>query len=341
MTTTQPPDFSLLRTRQRRWLITGVAGFIGSHLLEGLLKAGQCVTGLDDFSTGQESNLHRVRQQVGEEAWRNFRLLRGDIRMPGDCRAACEDAEILLHHAALVSVPQSIEKPALTHAINVEGFRTLLDACRNAGVRRVVYASSSAVYGDNPTLPLSEEMTPRPQSPYAESKLTNERDALEFGLTHSIPTIGLRYFNVYGQGQNPQSAYASVMTAWVKAMRAGKAATIYGDGHTTRDFCAVADVVAANLLAALTANPQALNRVYNIGTGLATSLLTLHQTLQEVLGLEPAPPHHAPPRAGDIRHSVADITAAQTLLGYAPSLALRAGLEHMLGTESYDIIHQE
>lgn len=341
MTTTQPSDFSLLHTRQRRWLVTGVAGFIGSHLLEALLKAGQLVTGLDNFSTGQESNLKRVRQQVGEEAWRNFHLLRGDIRTPSDCRAACEHAEILLHHAALVSVPQSIEKPALTHAINVEGFRTLLDACRTAGVKRVVYASSSAVYGDHPTLPLSEEMTPRPQSPYAESKLANERDALEFGLTHSIPTIGLRYFNVYGPGQNPQSAYASVMTAWVKAMRAGKAAVIYGDGHTTRDFCAVADVVAANLLAALTGNPQALNRVYNIGTGVATSLLTLHQTLQGVLGLALTPPHHAAPRAGDIRHSVADISAARTLLGYAPSLALREGLECMAATDSCDIIYGE
>jgi UDP-N-acetylglucosamine 4-epimerase len=341
MTTRQPPYFSAFPNRPRRWLVTGVAGFIGAHLLEALLKGGQCVTGLDDFSTGQQSNLNRVRQQVGEEAWRNFQLLEGDIRNPSDCLTACRGVEIVLHQAALVSVPQSIKNPALTHAINVEGFRTLLHACRETGVRRVVYASSSAVYGDNPTLPLSEDMAPRPQSPYAESKLTNEQDALEFGLTYAIPTIGLRYFNAYGPGQNPQSAYASVMTVWVKAMRAGEAAVIYGDGTATRDFCAVADVVAANLLAALTANPQALNRVYNIGTGVATSLLTLHQTLQEVLRLTLAPPHHAPPRAGDIRHSVADITAARALLGYAPSLALRAGLEHMAETESYDIIHQE
>jgi UDP-N-acetylglucosamine 4-epimerase len=331
----QHADLSTLKEDPHRWLITGVAGFIGAHLLEALLQHGQIVVGLDNFSTGRRQNLARVRRAVGEKNWRNFTLLEGDIRQSVDCAAACADVEIVLHQAALVSVPLSIQDPNLTHAINTLGFATLCAASRKAGVRRLVYASSSAVYGDTPTLPLDEAMPPRPLSPYAESKLANERAALALAPGGSIATIGLRYFNVYGTGQDPNSPYTGVITAWMKALLTGRPAIFYGDGSTTRDFCHVADVVAANLLAATTQDVAALHQVYNIGTGKATSLTNLYRTLREVLAevLPPAeflPPDHQPPRAGDIMHSVADIRKAARMLGYKPQLTLREGLQRML-----------
>jgi UDP-N-acetylglucosamine 4-epimerase len=335
MNTAKNPDVEALRRSPKHWLITGVAGFIGAHLLEALLRQGQTVTGLDNFSTGQRQNLARVEQAVGAEHWQNFTLIEGDIRQREDCAAACAGAEIVLHQAALVSVPLSIQEPELTHAINVEGFQNLLEACRAAGVGRLVYASSSAVYGDTPTLPLHEDLPPRPLSPYAASKLANEQAALTAGQSGGMATIGLRYFNVYGEGQDPKSAYTGVITAWLAALIAGRPAIFYGDGSASRDFCAVADVVAANLLAATTQDPAALRQVYNIGTGRATSLTTLYQTLKDVLA-DARPeakflaPDYQPPRAGDILHSVADIGHAARLLGFAPRTRLREGLEQMV-----------
>ena len=331
----QHADLSILKQDPHRWLITGVAGFIGAHLLEALLQHGQIVVGLDNFSTGQQGNLARVRRAVGEKNWRNFNLIEGDIRHPADCRAACAGVQIVLHQAALVSVPLSIQNPDLTYAINTEGFKTLLDACCAADVRRLVYASSSAVYGDTPTLPLHEDLPLRPLSPYAESKLANERAALAIAQGGGMATIGLRYFNVYGIGQDPNSAYTGVITAWLKALTEGKAPIFYGDGSATRDFCHVDDVVAANLRAAITKDTAALGLVYNIGTGEATSLTTLYQTVKDVLagvrpGLKFLAPDYQPPRAGDIMHSVADIRKSARLLGYKPQLTLREGLQRML-----------
>ncbi len=335
MNTAKNPDVEALRRTPQHWLITGVAGFIGAHLLEALLRQGQTVVGLDNFSTGQQRNLARVRSAVGEENWRNFNLIEGDIRHPADCRAACAGVQIVLHQAALVSVPLSIQNPDLTHAINTEGFKTLLDACCAADVRRLVYASSSAVYGDTPTLPLHEDLPLRPLSPYAESKLANERAALAIAQSGGMATIGLRYFNVYGMGQDPNSAYTGVITAWLKALTEEKAPIFYGDGSATRDFCHVDDVVAANLRAAITKDTAALGLVYNIGTGEATSLTTLYQTLKDVLtavrpGLKFLTPDYQPPRAGDIQHSLAEIDKARRRLGYMPCVSLQDGLRRLV-----------
>ncbi len=320
-----------LRASPRRWLVTGVAGFIGSHLLEHLLRLDQQVTGLDNFSTGHAANLDQVRERVGADAWRRFTLVEGDIVDPADCRRACEGAKRVLHQAALGSVPRSIEDPQRTHAANVTGTLNMLVAARDAGVARFVYASSSSVYGDEPALPKVEARAGRALSPYAASKQMDEAYAEVFSRCYGTAAIGLRYFNVFGPRQDPQGPYAAVIPRWVAAMIAGTPCLIHGDGETSRDFCYVDNVVQANLRAALVEDDAAVGQVYNVAVGGRTTLTQLHALLARSLqahrpALQVPAPQYGPFRAGDVRHSEADIGKAQRLLGYRPHFDLAGGL---------------
>jgi len=325
----------VMRERPLRWLVTGSAGFIGSHLLETLLRQGQTVVSLDNFSTGHRHNLDDVRAAVGADAWRRHTFLECDIAELAACRRACEGVNIVLHEAALGSVPRSIADPLLTHAANATGFLNLLVASRDAGVDRFVYAASSSTYGDHPGLPKVEDSIGRPLSPYAVTKLLDELYADVFGRCYGLRTIGLRYFNVFGARQDPAGAYAAVIPRWVDAMLEERVVVIHGDGTTTRDFCHIANVVQASLLAALTMRPEALGEVYNVAVGGRTSLNELFSTLRElVLERHPllavAPPRYEDFRAGDIRHSQADIGKACRLLGFAPEYDVRSGLREAL-----------
>lgn len=317
------------------WLVTGSAGFIGSHLVETLLGLGQRVIGLDDLSTGYRENLRQVERAVGVDAWRRHRFVEGTIVDPDICREACRDVDIVLHQAALGSVPRSISDPLATHSANITGFVNMLVAARDARARRFVYASSSSVYGDHEALPKVERVVGRPLSPYAVTKCADELYAEVFGRCYGLKTIGLRYFNVFGARQDPEGAYAAVIPRWVRAMLLGEAVEINGDGETTRDFCFVANAVQANLLAALADDPQAQNRVYNVAVGESTSLNQLFEILRSLLGAERASlravqPVYRPFREGDVRHSLADITAAQRLLGYEPTHTISRGLREAL-----------
>lgn len=320
----------LSRTRHR-WCVTGVAGFIGSNLLQTLLELGQEVVGLDNFATGFRSNLEQVRTAVGEQAWERFEFVEGDIRRPADCARACSAADFVLHQAALGSVPRSIADPATTHEANVDGFVNMLIAARDAGMKRFVYASSSSVYGDHPGLPKVEAKTGEPLSPYAVTKCVNEMYAAVFARTYGMATVGLRYFNVFGPRQDPHGAYAAVIPRWAAALIEGRPVEIFGDGETSRDFCYVDNAVQANVLAALAENEAALNEVYNVAVGERTTLKELHSLQSELLtahypDLPQREPTFAAFRAGDVRHSHADISKAQRLLGYAPSHRIREGL---------------
>jgi len=317
--------------RQRTWLITGVAGFIGSNLLEALLKAGQRVRGLDNLATGSMRNLEQVRALVDEKNWRQFEFINGDIRDPDTCRKACAGADIVLHQAALASVPRSLAQPAQTMDVNINGSLHLMLASRDAGVSRFVYASSSSVYGDNNTLPKVEPQIGKPLSPYAASKLIDEILADVFSRSFGLSTIGLRYFNVFGPRQDPEGAYAAVIPKWIASMLRGEAVRINGDGNTSRDFCYVANVVQANLLAATTENKEALNRSYNVAVGQRTTLNYLFPLLRnELLALRPSHeiknPAFDPFRVGDIAHSHADISLATQMLGYTPTHDITAGI---------------
>ncbi|MBE7418035.1 MAG: SDR family oxidoreductase [Ideonella sp.] len=325
-----------LAQRPRRWLVTGSAGFIGSNLLETLLRAGQQVVSLDSFATGHQRNLDEVRALVGEAAWARHRFIEGDIADPEVCRRACEGAEVVLHQAALGSVPRSIKDPFTTHRANATGFLAMLIAAKDAGVKRFVYAASSSTYGDSPTLPKVEDVIGRPLSPYAVTKYLNELYADVFGRCYGLPTIGLRYFNVFGARQDPDGAYAAVIPRWVDAMLAGRTCTINGDGETSRDFCYVANAVQANLLAAIADDAQAIGQVYNVAFGQRTTLTALHGLIAEALrqrrpGFTVAAPQYAGFREGDVRHSLADVGKAQRLLGYQPSHDVRAGLSEAVG----------
>ena len=322
----------IVAATRRRWLVTGAAGFIGSHLVETLLALGQEVVGLDNFSTGHRGNLEDVHRAVGEESWRRLLFVEGDITDLAVCRRACAGADTVLHHAALGSVPRSIADPLGAHAANATGFVNMLAAAREAGVRRFVYAASSSTYGDDPALPKVEDVIGRPLSPYAVTKYVNELYAEVFARCYGVETVGLRYFNVFGARQDPEGAYAAVIPRWIRAIARGEAVTIYGDGETSRDFCFVANAVQANLRAALTTDPTALNQVYNIAVGQRTTLNGLFETLATLVrdrrpGLKIPRPVHEAFRAGDVRHSQADVGKAQGLLGYAPTHDLRAGLE--------------
>lgn len=323
--------FAYLRDWRARWLVTGSAGFIGSHLVETLLNLDQEVVGLDNFATGRRANLDAVRLAVGPQAWQRYTLIEADITDAGACRRACEGVDVVLHEAALGSVPRSIADPLATHAANATGFLNMLVAARDAGVGRFVYAASSSTYGDHPALPKVEAAIGRPLSPYAATKLIDEIYADVFARCYATLTIGLRYFNVFGPRQDPAGAYAAVIPRWIAALLAGEPVTINGDGSTTRDFCYVANVVQANLLAATTDRSDAQNQVYNVAVGGRTSLNDLYGLLRDLVverrpGLRIAAPRHADFREGDVRDSQADITKARQLLGYAPTHDLRAGL---------------
>jgi UDP-N-acetylglucosamine 4-epimerase len=322
-----------LADRRALWLVTGAAGFIGSHLVETLLRAGQRVRALDNFATGYRHNLDEIRRSVGEEAWVRFEFVEGDIRDRATCRAAVAGADHVLHQAALGSVPRSLADPLTTHDVNLTGFLNMLDAARSAGIGSFVYAASSSTYGDEPNLPKVEERIGNPLSPYAVTKLVDELYAAIYRRSYGFAAIGLRYFNVFGPRQDPNGAYAAVIPRWTAAMLAGDPVTIFGDGETSRDFCYVANAVQANLRAAL-AGPAAHGEVFNVAVGERTTLNDLFGLLRDGLGERqvhyPLPAAHADFRAGDVRHSLADIGKAQRLLGYAPTHDLAAGIDEAL-----------
>ena len=320
-----------LRQQPRHWLVTGAAGFIGSHLVETLLQLGQTVTGLDNFATGHRHNLEAVQASVGPACWARFRLIEGDIRQLADCQAACTGVQIVLHQAALGSVPRSLADPITSNAVNVGGFLNMLVAARDAGVQRFVYAASSSTYGDHPDLPKVEDTIGKPLSPYAVTKYVNELYADVFARSYGLQSIGLRYFNVFGPRQDPNGAYAAVIPKWAAAILAGETVFINGDGQTSRDFCYVANAVQANLLAGTVEGGAAVNQVYNVAVGDQTDLRQLHAILAQGLearrpGLSAAAPVYREFRAGDVRHSCADIGKARTRLGYWPSHDVGAGL---------------
>ena len=321
----------LLRQRPRRWLVTGVAGFIGSNLLEALLKLDQQVVGLDNFATGYPRNLEQVRDAVGVKAWSNFTNIEGDIRDISACRRACAGVDSVLHQAALGSVPRSIEDPLATHEVNVTGFVNMLIAARDAPVRRFVYAASSSTYGDHPALPKQEDVIGRPLSPYAVTKYANELYADVFARCYGVTSIGLRYFNIFGRRQDPDGAYAAVIPKWIGQLIARKPLYINGDGATSRDFCYVENAIQANLLAATTETPEALNQVYNVAVAERTTLLELFELQRSLLSdhfpwVRDSRPQHRDFRAGDVLHSQADISKARKLLAYAPTHRIREGL---------------
>jgi UDP-N-acetylglucosamine 4-epimerase len=324
-----------LTAKPRRWLVTGAAGFIGSNLVETLLRLGQEVTGLDNFSTGKRENLKDLQACAGAKAWKRFRFIEGDITNLATCRKACNKAEFILHQAALASVPRSLAQPLASHGANVDGFVNLLLAARDANVKRIVYASSSAVYGDNPKLPKVEDQLGAPLSPYALTKLVNELYALNFARCYGLESIGLRYFNVFGRRQDPNGAYAAVIPKWIGLLLAGEQCVINGDGSVSRDFCYIENVVQANLLAATTQNKGAENQVYNIACGWRTTLNELYELLRTGLietrpELKKARPKYAPFRKGDIPHSLANIGKARRLLGYQPAYTIKNGLAETL-----------
>ncbi len=324
-----------LRAKPRRWLVTGVAGFVGSNLAESLLDLDQEVVGLDNFATGKRANLDELRALVGPERWARFRFIEGDVASPEVCREAVTGADVVLHQAALGSVPRSIEEPLASNAANVTGHLALLEAARRAGVRRFVYASSSSVYGDSPRLPKVEEDLGRPLSPYAVTKVADELYATVYGRLHGMETVGLRYFNVFGRRQDPEGAYAAVIPKWIAAMIRGDEVRINGSGAISRDFCYVKNVVQANLLAATVDTPEALNQAYNIAVGRRTTLDDLFVLLRDRLArryprLKGSEPTYGPPRPGDVQHSLADIGKAWRLLGYEPTHSIEQGLDESL-----------
>ncbi|HEY1328684.1 MAG TPA: SDR family oxidoreductase [Casimicrobiaceae bacterium] len=324
-----------LRARPQRWLVTGSAGFIGSHLVEALLRLDQHVVSLDNFSTGHQRNLDEVHAAVGAEAWRRHRFVEGDIVDLATCRHACAGVDVVLHQAALGSVPRSIEDPLRTHASNATGFLNLLLAARDAGAQRFVYAASSSTYGDHPGLPKVEDEIGHPLSPYAVTKYVNELYADVFRRCYGTPVIGLRYFNVFGPRQDPEGAYAAVIPCWVSTMLRGEAIRIHGDGETTRDFCYIANVVQANILAATASQPDAIGEIYNIAVGGRSSLNELARLLRELIegrhrGLRVPGAVYDEFRQGDVRHSQASIAKASRLLGYAPVYDVRTGLREAL-----------
>ena len=342
-----PTPFTALQARlpnePRTWLVTGVAGFIGSNLLEALLKLGQRVIGLDNFATGHPRNLAEVQTLVTAVQWAGFRFIEGDIRTLADCQAACAGVDYVLHQAALGSVPRSLEDPLTTNAANITGFLNMLVAARDARVKSFTYAASSSTYGDHPGLPKVEDTIGKPLSPYAVTKYVNELYADVFARCYGFNTIGLRYFNVFGPRQDPNGAYAAVIPKWTAALLKDETVHINGDGQTSRDFCFVTNAVQANLLAAMVGSlPLApgegagegssspLNQVYNVAVGDRTTLNDLFGLLRSNLAAHgvsrSVQPAYRDFRAGDVRHSQADIGKAQRLLGYAPTHRLADGI---------------
>jgi len=324
-----------LEARGKCWLVTGVAGFIGSNLLEMLLKCDQRVVGMDNFSTGRRQNLYDVQQCVGPTRWANFTFLECDTAQPAACAKACAGVDYVLHQAALGSVPRSIADPQVVNQSNVTGFLNVLVAARDAKVKRFIYASSSAVYGHHQALPKVEHATGRPLSPYAVTKCVNELYAEVFSKTYGMRCVGLRYFNVFGKRQSPDGPYAAVIPVWVSNLLHGKPCIVNGDGQTSRDFCYVDNVLQANLLAATDEDGQEAHTVYNIAVGERTTLLDLFYMIRNEIALTQPDVKHAEPefgpfRAGDIRNSQADITKARQRLGYSPSHSVKEGLREAI-----------
>lgn len=321
-----------IKSRSCTWLVTGAAGFIGSHLAESLLKLGQTVIGLDNFSTGKPKNIFYIKESVGETRWKNFRFVEGDLRRLEDCREACREVELVLHEAALGSVPRSIDDPIATTDNNVMGFANMLVAARDAGVSRFVYASSSAVFGDHPAMPKVEPQIGKAVSPYGLSKHVNELYAEVFARCYGFDTIGLRYFNVFGPRQDANGAYPAVIPAWTSALLRGQSAYVNGDGTFSRDFCHVDNVVQANLLSAIAEDPAALNQVYNVALGGETQLNELFEMIRALVARRMpqqrgARPVYREARKGDLPYTRADIGKASRLLGFDPKVSVMQGLE--------------
>jgi UDP-N-acetylglucosamine/UDP-N-acetylgalactosamine 4-epimerase len=324
-----------LMTQSKVWLITGVAGFIGSNLLEALLKLDQQVVGLDNFSTGHRRNLDEVEQLLTDAQWAKFSFIEGDICDPTICHQVCAGVDYVLHQAALGSVPRSIEEPITTNRNNIDGFLNMLIAARDAKAKRFVYAASSATYGDHPDLPKVEEKIGKPLSPYALTKLVNELYADVFATTYGFKSIGLRYFNIFGRRQDPEGAYAAVIPKWITAMIKDEPVFIYGDGETSRDFCYIDNTIQANLLAAVASDESAAGQIYNVAAGERTSLNQLYYYLRDALGeqflhLKAARPIYRDFRTGDVRHSLAEIKKAEKLLGYQPTHRAAKGLNEAM-----------
>ena len=334
-----------LETAPKTWLISGVAGFIGSNLLETLLDLDQFVVGLDNFATGHRRNLDEVRAIVRRDQWAKFRLTEGDIRSLDDCRQACEGVDYVLHQAALASVPRSVADPLSTNAANVTGFLNMLVAARDAKVKSFTYAASSSAYGDHPDLSKVEEVVGKQLSPYGVTKYVNELYASVFARCYGFGTIGLRYFNVFGPRQDPEGEYAAVIPKWTAAMLNGEEVFINEDGKTRHDFCYVENAVQANLLAASTDNPRAINQVYNVAEGEQTTLnelcAELHRFLKRIYPhLGNVKPVYRDFRVGDVRHSRADIGKARRLLGYAPTHSLCEGIAEAMSWHSGRLMGQ-
>jgi UDP-N-acetylglucosamine 4-epimerase len=328
-----------LKNNQNTWLVTGVAGFIGSNLLEKLLILNQKVVGLDNFDTGHQYNIDQAIQDAnsatGKDLSNNFKFINGDIRDLDDCKKACSGADYVLHQAALGSVPRSIEDPINTNRANIDGFLNMLVASKDANVKRFVYAASSSTYGDHPDLPKVEDKIGNPLSPYAVTKVVNELYASVFAKTYGFKTIGLRYFNIFGKRQDPYGAYAAVIPKWVAAILNKEGVFINGDGETSRDFCYIDNTVQMNLLAATTDNDEATDQVYNVALNDRTSLNKLYQMIEERLiqrtqGLEKKEPIYQDFRAGDVRHSQANIDKAQALLDYQPKYMISEGMDEAM-----------
>ena len=325
-----------LKSNQNTWLVTGVAGFIGSSLLEKLLTLNQKVVGLDNFDTGHQYNIDQAiedaEKATGKELSSNFSFINGDIRELEDCKKACNGVNYVLHQAALGSVPRSIEDPINTNKANIDGFLNMLVSSKDAKVRRFVYAASSSTYGDHPDLTTVEDKIGNPLSPYAVTKVVNELYASVFAKTYGFKTIGLRYFNIFGKRQDPNGAYAAVIPKWVAAILNKEDVFINGDGETSRDFCYIDNTVQMNLLAATTDNNDAIDQVYNVALNDRTSLNKLYQMIEDRLiqrtkGLEKKDPIYRNFRAGDVRHSQANITKAQKLLEYQPKYKISEGMD--------------
>jgi UDP-N-acetylglucosamine/UDP-N-acetylgalactosamine 4-epimerase len=321
---------------QRTWLVTGAAGFIGSNLVQWLLDQGQIVRGLDNFLTGHRRNLDDVKNSVTPEQWAHFQFFEADIRHRDGINKAVAGADIVLHQAAIGSVPRSITDPLGYHEVNVTGFLNMLLAARDAGIRRFVYASSSSVYGDEPNLPKVESRVGSPLSPYAATKAMNETYALLFGQCYGMETVGLRYFNVFGPRQDPNGVYAAVIPKWVSAMIRNETVFINGDGETSRDFCFIANVIQANIKAATVNDPAALNQVYNVAAGERTTLNQLYKMLCDRLvpthsHLKKSQPVYRDFQKGDVRHSLADIDKSRKMLGYEVDHKVSQGLDEALG----------
>ncbi len=325
----------ILQSSPKRWLVTGAAGFIGSSLVEKLLSLGQTVVGLDNFSTGFQYNLDHIQAAVSVSHWENFRFIHGDVRDPSTCSKATTDIDIVLHQAALGSVPRSLQLPDATHQSNVDGFFHMLLAASKNDVSKFVYASSSSVYGDNATLPKVENKTGNALSPYAASKQINELYAAVFRRCYDLPTVGLRYFNIFGPRQDPNGSYAAVIPKWIQSLLQGEPCTVFGDGTNSRDFCYIDNAVQANILAATTdisAMPNEEEHIFNVGLGEQTNLKVLFQLIKESVAT-----HHTqaitselqfgPDRTGDIPHSLADITKTKQHLDFVPSIRIGEGIK--------------